>query len=307
MLDRFLDAGGNFVDTADTYSDGGSEETLAPWLARRRDEVVLATKCRFPVSDPGGEGLAPERIEQACDASLRRLGVDVIDLYQVHAPDPGVPLEDTLAALDALVQRRQGARARRVELPGLAARLGGRAAGSRGLGAVRLAAAAVLARRALDRDRAAAVLPRRRPRRDPVGAARRRLPERQVQARRAPARGQPDRRRGRDAGRRPTSGARTSATSASSTPRARSPRRAARRSRRSRSPGCSAPRASPRRSSARARSSSSRTCSAPTGWSSRADERARLEEPIGPPQTYPQRMLREQSGIVDWPALVRAR
>jgi len=103
MLDRFLDAGGNFIDTADTYSDGGSEETLAPWLARRRDEVVLATKLRFPVSDPGGEGLAPDRIAKACDASLRRLGVDEIDLYQVHAPDPDVPLEDTLEALDALV------------------------------------------------------------------------------------------------------------------------------------------------------------------------------------------------------------
>jgi aryl-alcohol dehydrogenase-like predicted oxidoreductase len=104
MLDRFLDAGGNFVDTADTYTDGVSEETLAPWLARRRDEVVLATKVRFGVSDPGGEGLAPDRIRAACDASLRRLGVDVIDLYQVHGPDPSVPLEATLEALDGLVR-----------------------------------------------------------------------------------------------------------------------------------------------------------------------------------------------------------
>jgi len=104
MLDRFLEAGGNFVDTADTYSDGGSEETLAPWLARHRDDVVLATKCRFPVSDPGGEGLEPDRVVKACDASLRRLGVDVIDLYQVHAPDPDVPLEETLEALDGLVR-----------------------------------------------------------------------------------------------------------------------------------------------------------------------------------------------------------
>src|SRR3954470_23169009 len=104
MLDRFLEAGGSFVDTADTYDDGGSEETLAPWLARRRDEVVLATKIRFPVSDPGGAGLGAERIAAGCDASLRRLGVDVIDLYQVHAPDPDVPLEETLEALDALVQ-----------------------------------------------------------------------------------------------------------------------------------------------------------------------------------------------------------
>ena len=104
MLDRFLEAGGNFIDTADTYDDGGSEETLAPWLATRRDEVVLATKLRFAVSDPGGEGLAPDRVRKACDASLRRLGIDVIDLYQVHAPDPAVPLEETLEALDGLVQ-----------------------------------------------------------------------------------------------------------------------------------------------------------------------------------------------------------
>jgi aryl-alcohol dehydrogenase-like predicted oxidoreductase len=104
MLDRFLEAGHNFIDTADVYDDGGSERTLAPWLATRRDEVVLATKVRFPVSDPGGQGLAPDRIRAACDASLKRLGTDVIDLYQVHAPDPDVPLEEILEALDALVR-----------------------------------------------------------------------------------------------------------------------------------------------------------------------------------------------------------
>jgi aryl-alcohol dehydrogenase-like predicted oxidoreductase len=104
MLDAFVAAGHDFVDTADVYGDGASEETLAPWLERRRDDVVLATKLRFEVSDPGGEGLDPERVVRACDASLRRLGVDVIDLYQVHAPDPGVALEDTLQALDGLVR-----------------------------------------------------------------------------------------------------------------------------------------------------------------------------------------------------------
>ena len=103
ILDRFLDAGGTFVDTADVYGDGESERTLAPWLASHRDEVVLATKVRMKVSDPPGEGLAPDRIRAACDASLRRLGVEVIDLYQVHAPDPNVPLEDTLEALNGLV------------------------------------------------------------------------------------------------------------------------------------------------------------------------------------------------------------
>jgi aryl-alcohol dehydrogenase-like predicted oxidoreductase len=104
MLDAFVDAGGTFLDTADVYGDGTSEETLAPWLARRRDDVVLATKLRFEVSDPGGAGLAPERVPRACDASLRRLGVDVIDLYQVHAPDPDVDLGATLRALDELVR-----------------------------------------------------------------------------------------------------------------------------------------------------------------------------------------------------------
>src|SRR3954447_22335414 len=104
MLDAFVDAGGTLVDTADTYGNGTSERVLAPWLARRRDDVVLATKVRFTTDDPPGEGLSPDRIRAACDASLRRLGVDVIDLYQVHAPDPEVPLEETLEALDGLVR-----------------------------------------------------------------------------------------------------------------------------------------------------------------------------------------------------------
>ena len=104
ILDAFRDAGGTLIDTADTYTDGESERTLAPWLARHRDEVVVATKLRFSVSDPGGEGLAPERVRAACDASLRRLGIEHIDLYQVHAPDPSVPLADTLQALDGLVR-----------------------------------------------------------------------------------------------------------------------------------------------------------------------------------------------------------
>ena len=204
MLDRFLEAGGNFLDTADTYDDGGSEATLAPWLARHRDEVVLATKVRFPVSDPGGQGLAPDRIRAACDASLRRLGVDEIDLYQVHAPDPDVPLEDDARGARRARAGRQGRGARRLQLPGLAARLGGRAAGPPRLVAVRLAAAAVLAGRALDRDRDPAVLPRRRARRAPVGPARRRLPQRALLARRAAAGGLADG-RGR---RRPRGGAR---------------------------------------------------------------------------------------------------
>jgi aryl-alcohol dehydrogenase-like predicted oxidoreductase len=98
MLDRFVEAGGNFVDTADVYDSGGSERTLQPWLARNRDRVIVATKLRWLT------GLAPDAVRQACDASLQRLGVDHIDLYQVHGPDPDVPLEDTLEALDSLVK-----------------------------------------------------------------------------------------------------------------------------------------------------------------------------------------------------------
>jgi aryl-alcohol dehydrogenase-like predicted oxidoreductase len=104
ILDAFLDAGHNFIDTADVYGDGEAERVLAPWLARHRDDVVVTTKVRFPVSDPPGEGLAPNRIRAACDASLRRLGIDVIDLYEIHAPDPAVALEDTLGTLDELVR-----------------------------------------------------------------------------------------------------------------------------------------------------------------------------------------------------------
>jgi aryl-alcohol dehydrogenase-like predicted oxidoreductase len=104
MLDRYLEAGGNFIDTADVYGDGESERTLAPWLATHRDEVVVATKVRWEMSDPPGEGLSASRVRAACDASLRRMGIDVIDLYQVHAPDPSVPLEETLEALDGLVR-----------------------------------------------------------------------------------------------------------------------------------------------------------------------------------------------------------
>jgi aryl-alcohol dehydrogenase-like predicted oxidoreductase len=104
MLDRFVAAGGTLVDTADTYGSGESERVLAPWLAEHRDAVVLATKLRFETDEPGGSGLAPDRIRAACDASLRRLGTDVIDLYQVHAPDPDVPLEESLEALDGLVR-----------------------------------------------------------------------------------------------------------------------------------------------------------------------------------------------------------
>ena len=189
MLDAYVAAGHNFLDTADVYGDGTSEQTLAPWLARRRDEVVVATKVRFAVSDPGGAGLAPERICAACDASLRRLGIDVIDLYQLHAPDPDVALEDTLEALDGLVRAGKVRALGASNFPAWLLAWAVARPGPRGPLALRLAAAAVLARRALDRDRDPALLPRRRARGPSVGPARCRLPHRPLRARAAPPAG----------------------------------------------------------------------------------------------------------------------
>jgi aryl-alcohol dehydrogenase-like predicted oxidoreductase len=106
MLDRYLEAGGNFVDTADVYSHGASEEIIGRWLEKggRRDEIVLATKARFRMGEgPNDVGLSRLHLQRACDASLERLGVDTIDLYQAHCWDPVTPLEETLAAFAELV------------------------------------------------------------------------------------------------------------------------------------------------------------------------------------------------------------
>jgi aryl-alcohol dehydrogenase-like predicted oxidoreductase len=96
-----LDAGITLFDTADTYGDQQSEEFLGRSLGARRDDVVVATK--FGVRVPDGAGAAPEYVRRACEASLRRLGTDRIDLYQLHAPDDTVPIADTLGALHELV------------------------------------------------------------------------------------------------------------------------------------------------------------------------------------------------------------
>jgi aryl-alcohol dehydrogenase-like predicted oxidoreductase len=104
---RAIEAGINFFDTADMYALGVSEEVTGRALREfgRLDELVIATKVYFPLSDaPNMGGLSRKHIVQACEASLRRLGVDTIDLYQIHRWDPLVPIEETLAALDHLVQ-----------------------------------------------------------------------------------------------------------------------------------------------------------------------------------------------------------
>jgi aryl-alcohol dehydrogenase (NADP+) len=111
VLDAYVAAGGNFVDTADAYSSwvseestgGESEELIGRWLESRgnRGEIVLATKVGRA---PGMQGLAADTIERGVEASLRRLRTDYIDLYYAHADDPETPLEETLAAFDALVR-----------------------------------------------------------------------------------------------------------------------------------------------------------------------------------------------------------
>jgi aryl-alcohol dehydrogenase-like predicted oxidoreductase len=99
------DAGVNLIDTADVYSDGLSEEIVGKALGGDRDDVLLATKVRMPMgSGPNDAGLSRHHIIRGAEASLRRLGTDWIDLYQVHEWDGQTPLEETLAALDALVQ-----------------------------------------------------------------------------------------------------------------------------------------------------------------------------------------------------------
>ncbi len=109
QLDRFVETGGTLVDTADTYGAGRSEEIVGRWFASRPAEVtgrvVLATKGRFPLDDaPNGSGLSARYLTRALDASLRRLGLGSVDLYQVHAFDPWTPLEETLRTLDGFVR-----------------------------------------------------------------------------------------------------------------------------------------------------------------------------------------------------------
>lgn len=112
VLDAFYDAGGNFIDTADIYSrwapgnpGGVAEELIGAWLKTKpRAQVIVATKVYGPMGEgPNDRGLSRKHILEACEASLRRLQTDYIDLYQTHAWDPSTPLDETLRALDDLV------------------------------------------------------------------------------------------------------------------------------------------------------------------------------------------------------------
>lgn len=104
IVDHYMEAGGNFIDTADVYQRGVAEEITGRAIGDRRSRVVLATKGRMPMSDdPNDRGAGRRHLTRAVEASLIRLGTDWIDLYQVHWPDPAVPIEETLATLDDLV------------------------------------------------------------------------------------------------------------------------------------------------------------------------------------------------------------
>ncbi len=105
IVARFLDAGGNFVDTADVYSTGVSEEITGRAIRNKRSQVILATKVAGPMGTTANDlGLSRKHILDAIDGSLRRLGTDYLDLYQVHAYDPTTPLDETLRALDDCVR-----------------------------------------------------------------------------------------------------------------------------------------------------------------------------------------------------------
>ena len=112
IMDKAFDAGVFFFDTADAYPLGSTpemrgrtEEIIGRWLRGRREDIVLATKCRSPMGPgPNEGGLSRKHIIAAAEASLKRLQTDYIDLYQMHAPDPETPIDETLRALDDLVR-----------------------------------------------------------------------------------------------------------------------------------------------------------------------------------------------------------
>jgi aryl-alcohol dehydrogenase-like predicted oxidoreductase len=105
QLDVVLEAGVNLIDTADVYSDGLAEEILGEALVGRRDRLLIASKARFPMGDgPNDAGLSRHHLIESCEASLRRLRIDHLDLFQVHSWDGQTPLEETARALDDLVR-----------------------------------------------------------------------------------------------------------------------------------------------------------------------------------------------------------
>jgi aryl-alcohol dehydrogenase-like predicted oxidoreductase len=108
MIKEYLNAGGNAIDSADVYAGGKAEEMIGSFLPQiKRDDIIIASKCYFPMSNlPNTYGVSKKHVIASCEASLKRMKTDYIDLYYIHGPDPISPYEETLRALDDLV--RQG-------------------------------------------------------------------------------------------------------------------------------------------------------------------------------------------------------
>ena len=182
MMDRFVAAGGNFIDTADVYTRGASEEIVGRWLkGKRRDDFVIATKVRWPMGEgPNDVGLSRKHILAGAEASLRRLGTDTIDLYQVHGWDGYTPLEETLSALNNLVQ---SGKVRYLGVSNYMAWHLQKAVDiskSRGLGAIRLPSTALQPAGSPDRVGSGRGVRQRGLGHHPVESAARRLAQRQV-------------------------------------------------------------------------------------------------------------------------------
>ena len=242
LIDLVADAGVNMIDTADVYSGGGSEELIGEAMGgKRKPGMLIATKARFPTGPgPNDRGLSRWHLIEACEASLKRLRTDVIDLYQVHQWDGQTPLEETMEALDGLV------RAGKVRYVGCSNFSGWHVMKAMEVGAPRPPHPLRFAADPLHAAGARGGI-RTDPDRDRPEARRARLEPH----RRRPALGQASARQGRagghaaDGGLERAADQRTRASSGTSSTRwSRSARGRAFRRRASRSPGCSADRAS---------------------------------------------------------------
>ena len=238
LIDIVADAGVNLIDTADVYSAGRSEEMIGEATGgKRKAGMLIATKARFPMGPgPNDRGSSRWHLIRECEASLKRLRADVIDLYQLHQWDGLTPLEETMEALDSLVRVGQGPLRRLLQLLRLARHEGDGGRPPRRPHPVRLAADPLHLAGARGRIRADSDRGRPGPRRPGLEPARRRPALRQAPPQQGRARGHAPVRRLERAADRAT---RTS-SGPSSTSWSRSARRAASRRRKSRWPGCSA-------------------------------------------------------------------
>lgn len=189
QLETYMDAGGTMIETADIYNDGAAETIVGEWLShlqpRDRARMFLATKGRFPVGvDPRDAGLSRRHLRRALDASLQRLSIDHVDLYQLHAWDPLTPLEESLGFLEDAVA------AGKVTYAGLSNFTGWQIAAAASLARGRFPLVSMQPQYTCWCGKSSgrsARLPVQRPRSTPLVTARRRMAHRQVRGQRHPA------------------------------------------------------------------------------------------------------------------------